>query len=443
MIHMSFPASADAAAGYYGKSGSEMETVGSYHGKEAARLGLSGPADLKVFRDLLFNRMPGGGQLTANTRHDRRCMMDITVSPPKSVAVMASMFDPRIKDAVKAANADTMRLAETRAQTRITARVRGFKRQERIDTGSLLWVDFTHEITRARDPGLHIHNAVLAVTTHKGKRQSPEFDSIVRASKHLNAAFNANLSHRLRGLGYEIRATKDAFEIAGVPQTVLREFSQRSVQIDRGVLQKGVWLSEELTKAVKDGKDTVKIERAIAKLKAPKGRAAVTVLTRQRKRADLKADKLFNEWLSRLSPNQYKVLGSVTARAEDATKDEIPLFPGVHLGDALEKLLVAVAEVPEERLLTEAMKAGVGEVTLESLQVELAGGEYLRGKLRGVDYVTTRDAMAKKAEIVDFARRGGIRLVRTPKGREVPTEAGKTLIADADRLGFAGRAIAP
>ena len=404
MINMTFPASADGAANYYGKSGSELESVGSFKGNEAKRLGISGSGDLDTFRSMLHNRMPDGSRMTPRDRHDRRPMLDITVSPSKSVAVMAAMYDPRIKAEIVAANDDTMRLIQRKGMTRVMR----MKRQEKVTTGSLVWIDFMHEITRSRDPGFHIHNAVLPVTTVNGKPYSVEFNEIAKSLAFYKAAFHSNLAHRMQKLGYETYATKDAFELACVPKRVIREFSKR--------------------------REDINDEAARRNIRSPKGRAAIAAYTRSRKRDDLRADKLFAEWIRRLTPEEHKRMGSATRKALEASQDAVELPNALKLETTLETLLKATSAVAEEVLLTETMKRHPGEVTLEGLLGELQKLPITRAEVDGIPYVTTPDAMKREKEIVTAARNGAIRVKRTKRGESVPVRDKEVLVPEADKL---------
>lgn len=384
-----------------------MESVGQWRGKAAEYLGLSGDIDLKAFRSLLHNRLSDGSKWRPRESPNQRALYDFTFSAPKSVAIAHQIGgDTRIAEAMRGAVMDTMRSIEKRAMTR----VRRITRRDQEVTGNIAWVDFYHKLSRPvkgiPDPGDHIHATVLNGTWHNGKWYSLELEKVVSDSGYWRAEFHNNLARRMRELGYTTRRTETAFELKEVPERLIREFSQRREQL---------------------------IHKA--RVKAPKGRAAIAAISREKK-AEIKADKLFNEWLKRLRPDERKLMGSLTSRIMQAQQDEIPLFDNLHLTEALGRLLDNRSAVPERALMTEAMRAGVGEVTPEGLEQALQDGEYIRAEVDGVSYVTTPEAVRKEQEILAFAKQGRITLQRTHAGETVKAGDNDILVEEAQHMGF-------
>src|SRR5271163_5014271 len=107
-----------ATADYYTEG---QELVGSWGGRGAARLGLSGTVDKDSFERLCDNLDPRTGEpLTVRTRADRTVGYDFTFSVPKSVSLLYSMTgDQDILDAFRSAVDETMRELETEMKTRV------------------------------------------------------------------------------------------------------------------------------------------------------------------------------------------------------------------------------------------------------------------------------------------------------------------------------------
>src|ERR1700693_38471 len=124
MIRISQQDSASAAKSYYSTADyytEGQELVGSWGGKGAARLGLSGTVEKESFDRLCDNLDPGTGkQLTVRTRAERTVGYDFTFSVPKSVSVLYALSgDQDILAAFRAAVDETMRDIEAEMKTRV------------------------------------------------------------------------------------------------------------------------------------------------------------------------------------------------------------------------------------------------------------------------------------------------------------------------------------
>src|SRR5437660_8410019 len=95
MIRITQQDSAEAAKQYYSKAdyySQGQELVGSWGGKGAERLGLSGTVDKFSFERLCDNKDPRTGTpLTVRTRAERTVGYDFTFSVPKSVSLLYAL----------------------------------------------------------------------------------------------------------------------------------------------------------------------------------------------------------------------------------------------------------------------------------------------------------------------------------------------------------------
>lgn len=148
---------------YYADKG---ELPGTWHGKGAALLGLSGEVTREAFAALADNRHPETGeQLTPRQKADRRAGYDFTFSAPKSVSAFYEYLRASGRDDQANALLDVFRTSvrETMAELEPDMRVRvrtGGQNSDRV-SGNMVWAEFTHFQSRPvdgfSDPHLHIH----------------------------------------------------------------------------------------------------------------------------------------------------------------------------------------------------------------------------------------------------------------------------------------------
>lgn len=219
-----------------------QKVTGEWLGEGAKQLGLSGPVAEKDFMALCEGRHPQtgtrltqrlnttrreGGKLAAN----RRIFHDFTISPPKSVSIVALLEDKRIvtahDDAVCVAMTELERFAETR--------VRKAGQQGSRSTGNIVAATFRHETSRGDlDPHLHTHCTVFNATRDaiEGRWKALQTEGMYRAQKFAENVYYHELCRTLRVLGYEIDNNARDFEIRGVPRNAIACFSKRHAQID-------------------------------------------------------------------------------------------------------------------------------------------------------------------------------------------------------------------
>lgn len=171
---------------------------------------------------------------------------DLTFSVPKSVSTLWAVTDggtqALIAQAHHAAIDDVIALLERDvAMTRIGAKgPRGAVAQ--VEVRGVIATAYDHYDSRASDPQLHTHvvvaNRVQAV--HDGKWRTLDSRAIHAAVTGLSEHYNAVLSDRLTqilGVAWEARdrgaGRSTAWEIAGVPQELMEEFSSRTRDIEQ------------------------------------------------------------------------------------------------------------------------------------------------------------------------------------------------------------------
>ncbi len=169
----------------------------------------------------------------------RRPGFDHTLRPPKSVSVLWALAEPERRAAIRQAHRhavdEVVRYYESQV---IVTRHRG----ERIQTFGLVAAAFDHRTSRAGDPLLHTHVVVANLThtvadTWRALDARPLFDHATPGGY----LYQAHLRHLLtRRLGVEWGPVVNGMaDIAGVPQAVIDEFSQRRDEIEEMLAESG------------------------------------------------------------------------------------------------------------------------------------------------------------------------------------------------------------
>lgn len=395
MIRVSQQNSAAGAKRYYATADyyiDGQELVGQWGGKGAERLGLTGTVGKTAFEQLCDNLDPRTGQpLTVRTRTERTVGYDFTFSVPKSVSLLYALHDDRaILEAFRASVDETMREMESEMKTR----VRRSGKDENRSTGNMVWAEFIHSTSRpvdgVPDPQLHAHCFVFNSTydQEEDRWKAGQFRELKRDAPYFQAAFRVRLANRLQELGYGIVRKRDDFEIAGMPKDLMSRFSRRTELIEQIAQEKGIT--------------------------DPDRKAELGAETREHKGNNLSMTELQKEWRSRLSEDEQDWIEGVYWRETKPIRPE----PGERtaVAHAIEHSFVRDAVVPERKLMTEALKRGLGAVTVEHTAKELSAQPLIRSRVEDRDMATTREMLALESKIVSFARdgRGRFRPLATP-----------------------------
>jgi conjugative relaxase-like TrwC/TraI family protein len=396
MIRISQQDSASGAKRYYATAdyySEGQELVGSWGGKGAERLGLSGTVDKFSFERLCDNLDPRTGEpLTVRTRTERTVGYDFTFSVPKSVSLLYAMSgDQGILDAFRGAVDATMREMEAEMKTRVRRELQNTDR----DTGNMVWAEFIHTTSRPvdglPDPQLHAHCFVFNTTWDQEEERwkAGQFRELKRDAPYFQVAFRVRLANNLQDIGFGVERKRDDFEIAGVPADVLKRFSRRTALIEKLAEQKGIT--------------------------NPDRKAELGAETRESKGKSLSLDKLRKEWNSRLSDAERQDLAAVHRREIPYGRPELDEANAVN--HAIEHSYVREAVLPERKLLTEALKRGIGAVTVEGVTGEMRDRPLIRSEVDGRKMATTKEMVGLESKLIDFARlgRGKSRPLGDPK----------------------------
>jgi conjugative relaxase-like TrwC/TraI family protein len=431
--------SAAAAKAYYTEKARQdyysegQEILGNWGGKGAERLGLHGTVESNAFVALCDNLNPITGEpLTPRLRVNRIPGYDLNFHGPKSVSVVyAWNGDRRIVEAFLRAVRETMTELEKEALTRI--RKDGHPDGDRL-TGELTWAEFLHLTARPEgkfpDPHLHAHCFTFNATFDGVEQQwkAAQFREIMRHAPYYQATFLTRLANNLMAIGYDVRPVAKAFEIAGVPDAVLKQFSKRTMKI----------------------KETA--ERL--KITDPRLLDRLGALTRKAKKSDLTFTELRRLWKMEVSdehraaldrflrPHTARQLGQHPLLAPHKATDPIPkrhkasrtptpLSALTLLGPsgkgpprppivadpsverkALDRSILhnfyRASVVTELEILTHALRLSYGSaLTPEGLREAMKRHlEFIFGEINGRRLVTTHTVLAEERENIQWVKAG-------------------------------------
>lgn len=217
---------------YYTKGSDEHS---EWAGKVATELGLEGSVDPTMFKELLAGRVAGQqlGRRRADGTIQHHPGWDFAVNAPKSVSIMALVAqDQRVLESHEQAVGEAISWLEGHAAFR-------FRRQGEVvheTTGRILAARITEHASRELDPHLHTHVVVMNITDRRDGAPMTSMETRAMFAEQMVAGqiYRNDLAQRLRAHGFELETDphRGLFEIKGVPEHLVKEWSKRAEQIN-------------------------------------------------------------------------------------------------------------------------------------------------------------------------------------------------------------------
>lgn len=373
--------------GYYSEKGGAPSR---WLGEGAKRLGLEGQVDEKALTELLQGRLPDGTDISdrGGRKASRRMGTDLTISAPKSFSMLVSGAPPEEKAALMRlwdeAMAEGLKVVEKEV---IVAR-RGKGGASVEHTGVMVAAVFTHEDARPvdgiADMDIHGHAIILNQTQRAdGTWVARDLDFGQRNVLRMTADFatKAHLAKGLQERGYGVRQTRDGFEMSDVADEQIKTFSRRKEQVDAALESKG--LTRESSSSAQ--------------------REAANLATRESKR-QLSQDEQRWEWRARLREAGLDI-DAIIAQAKERGPIQTPDLTSEAVASAARHCSERESVFSQKQARFEALKAGMGGVTLESIDAAIQTGTAGLVNVGG-DRLITKATLMQEYRVIETAKAG-------------------------------------
>ena len=291
-----------------------------------------------------------GARIEADGRSRRaRCRVpvagfDLTFSPSKSVSVAWALADRETKTMIYDCHRRAIDVVLTYAEREVFHSRSGTNGVVQEDVEGVVATAFTHWDSRAGDPQLHDHVVVAnrARSASDGKWRTLDsrglFKSVVALSE-LHQGVLSDLLTEALGWGWDGRARRHSdqlrWEVEGVAETLMAEFSQRAVAIEE---RKNALVAEFATVRGRQPTTTEVLDmrrRATLETRPAKEHHSLAEMTgRWRQRAERYVGDHQRSWVAGL-----------------ADRNDLPLLRAIDLGDGIlaDAAAVVVQKVAERR----------------------------------------------------------------------------------------------
>ncbi|HMC51325.1 MAG TPA: MobF family relaxase, partial [Acidimicrobiales bacterium] len=227
-----------------GLDGSAGEPPGSWVGRSAGSLGVSGAVEGAALSAVLGGRHPVTGAQLRDLRYPVRVPgFELTFGAPKSVSVLGGLCGGEVAAEVDGAQASAVGAAVGYLEREAARARRAAGGQRRlVPVDGLVAAAFTHHTSRGGDPHLHTHVLVANLVRGEDGRWSALeagglFAHATTAASLHAAQLRSRLTNRL-GLAWARHGDGGA-QVAGIDPSLLRAFSRRRAEVETRMAEHG------------------------------------------------------------------------------------------------------------------------------------------------------------------------------------------------------------
>ncbi len=163
---------------------------------------------------------------------ERRAGWDLTFSAPKSVSAVWAVGEQNLQQQIQQAHDHAVQQAMEYLQAEGCIAARRGKGGQNLENAKLVAAVFQHGTSREQDPQLHNHVFVMNLAQRQdgtwGAIQSKEF---FKRKIEVGTFYRVALAEKLVEMGFTIERDKKSFNIVGVPESLVKQWSKRRVQV--------------------------------------------------------------------------------------------------------------------------------------------------------------------------------------------------------------------
>ena len=356
-----------AAVEYYAGSGQQQPSF--WTGQLAEQFGLdtSRPVQGKDLIALLEGKLPDGTNISGRAEDmdgKRRMGTEINFSAPKSFSLLVAAADPELRTELLQMWDDSVRDGLAYVESDIASARYGKGGKEREMAGKAIAAVYRHEDARPVDghTDIHIHShaaLINVVEDRNGGYRSIDLDFGEQNVRMETAdmIMKSRLSEKLEQAGIATVRTKDGFEVAGITKEQIEESSMRKQQID-AQLEKDGTTREESSHQQRDGAWQITREDKDTKKN----------LLEQQSEWRMHARRLGIDPQKCKRSEQVHDIATINREKDDRAK-----IANKCLDFALDDLTTTHSVFNREKLYLEAVKQGMGQVTIDDVKDAMKG----------------------------------------------------------------------